>query len=118
MKRSMDILTRIGWVLVIGGTIGLATAIGTVGFIWFLDFCYTYLLGSGDNYGGLRSGFAVLLLFAIPVVGGLLVGGIRARLPRGNIQGPADVVESVQTFRGEIPPVSYTHLTLPTKRIV
>ena len=99
----MEILTRIGWVLVIGGTIGLATASGTVGFIWILNFCYTYLLGSGDSYGGLQSGFAVLLLFAIPVVGGFLVGVIRARLPRGSIQGPADVVESVQTFRGEIP---------------
>ena len=103
MKRSMELLTRIGWVLVIGGTIGLATASGTVGFIWILNFCYTYLLGSGDSYGGLQSGFAVLLLFAIPVVGGFLVGVIRARLPRGSIQGPADVVESVQTFRGEIP---------------
>ena len=103
MKRSMEILTRIGWVLVIGGTTGLATAIGTVGFIWILNFCYTYLLGTGDTHDGLWSGFAVLLLFSIPVVGGLLVGGIRARLPRGNIQGPADVVESVQTFRGEIP---------------
>ena len=99
----MEILTRIGWVLVIGGTIGLATAIGTVGFIWILNLCYTYLLGSGDNDGGLRSGFALLLLFAMPVIGGVLVAVIRARLPRGNIQGPADVVESVQTFKGEIP---------------
>ena len=101
MKRSMEILTRIGWVLVIGGTIGLATASGTVGFIWILNFCYTYLLGSGDSYGGLQSGFAVLLLFAIPVVGGFLVGVIRARLPRGSIQGPADVVESFRPSGGK-----------------
>ena len=103
MIRGMDTVIRIGWVLVAGGTIGVATAGGTVGFIWILNFCYTHLLGSGDNHDGLRSGFAGLLLFTIPVIGGLLVGGIRARLPRGNIQGPADVVESVQTFRGEIP---------------
>ena len=103
MIRGMGTVIRIGWVLVAGGTIGVATAGGTVGFLWVLNFCYTHLLGSGDNYGGLRSGLAGLLLFAIPVVGGLLVGGLRARLPRGNIQGPADVVESVQTFRGEIP---------------
>ncbi len=103
MIRGMDTVIRIGWVLVAGGTIGVATAGGTVGFLWVLNFCYTHLLGSGDNYGGLRSGLAGLLLFAIPVVGGLLVGGLRARLPRGNIQGPADVVESVQTFKGEIP---------------
>ena len=103
MIRGMDTVIRIGWVLVAGGTIGVATAGGTVGFIWILNFCYTHLLGSGDNHGGLRSGFAGLLLFAIPVIGGLLVGGLRARLPRGNIQGPAGVVESVQTFRGEIP---------------
>ena len=103
MIRGMDTVIRIGWVLVAGGTIGVATAGGTVGFIWILNFCYTHLLGSDDNHGGLRSGLAGLLLFAIPVVGGLLVGGLRARLPRGNIQGPADVVESVQTFRGEIP---------------
>ncbi len=103
MIRGMDTVIRIGWVLVAGGTIGVATAGGTVGFIWILNFCYTHLLGSGDNHGGLRSGLTGLLLFAIPVVGGLLVGGLRARLPWGNIQGPADVVESVQTFRGEIP---------------
>jgi len=103
MIRGMDTVIRIGWVLVAGGTIGVATAGGTVGFIWILNFCYTHLLGSGDNHSGLRSGLAGLLLFTIPVIGGLLVGGLRARLPRGNIQGPADVVESVQTFRGEIP---------------
>ena len=103
MIRGMDTVIRIGWVLVAGGAIGVATAGGTVGFIWILNFCYTHLLGSGDNHSGLRSGLAGLLLFTIPVIGGLLVGGLRARLPRGNIQGPADVVESVQTFRGEIP---------------
>ena len=103
MIRGMDTVIRIGWVLVAGGTIGVATAGGTVGFIWILNFCYTHLLGSGDNHSGLRSGLAGLLLFTIPVIGGLLVGGLRARLPRGNIQGPADVVESVQTFRGEMP---------------
>ena len=110
MIRGMDTVIRIGWVLVAGGTIGVATAGGTVGFLWVLNFCYTHLLGSGDNHDGLRSGFAGLLLFTIPVIGGLLVGCIRARSPRGNIQGPADVVESV--------PVSYTHLTLPTILLV
>ena len=71
MIRGMDTVIRIGWVLVAGGTIGVVTAGGTVGFLWVLNFCYTHLLGSGDNNGGLRSGLAALLLFAIPDVGGL-----------------------------------------------
>ncbi|HJL52204.1 MAG TPA: hypothetical protein QF695_06155, partial [Arenicellales bacterium] len=84
MIRVMDTVIRIGWVLVAGGTIGVASAGVTVVFIWILNCCYTHLLGSGDNHGGLRSGLTGLLLFAIPVVGGLLVGGLRARLPWGN----------------------------------
>ena len=105
MIRGMDTVIRIGWVLVAGGTIGVVTAGGTVGFLWVLNFCYTHLRGSGDNNGGLRSGLAGLLLLSIPVVGGLLVGGLRARLPRGNIQGPADVVEAVMSFKGGMPRV-------------
>ena len=74
MIRGMDTVIRIGWVLVAGGAIGVATAGGTVGFIWILNFCYTNLLGSGDNHDGLRAGFAGLLLLVVQCCNFLLAG--------------------------------------------
>ncbi len=104
MSPTAAMAIRVGWVLLLGGSVGAVTSLGTVAFMWALDSLNDLLLWLPRIANQAQTGtWWLLVLFAVPVVGGLLVGLICRTLPNSRACGPADVVESVQTFRGRMP---------------
>ena len=104
MNLMVGLVVRLGWVLLLGGSVGAVTSLGTLAFLWALDSLNAVLMWLPWAAHQTKNGaWWLLVLFILPVFGGLLVGLICRTLPNSRPRGPADVVESVQTFRGRIP---------------
>ena len=68
MSPTAAMVIRVGWVLLLGGSVGAVTSLGTVAFMWALDFLSDLLLWLPRIANQTQTGaWWLLVLFAVPV---------------------------------------------------
>jgi CIC family chloride channel protein len=83
--------------------VGIGAGLGTIAFVWLIDFFQNLFFGSGSDYLGFMRGYYVILL---PAIGGLLVGPIVYFVaPEAKGHGVPEVMTAVATRGGRIRPI-------------
>ena len=107
MRAEMSTAARIALIAVLGLVVGVLTSLAAIAFVELVLLLNDWLLIAP------RSRFMMddtrLLLLAtvcVPALGGLVVGLLHRFIPERRSHGPPDIIRSVQTMDGRIPPRS------------
>ena len=107
MRAELSTAARIALIAVLGLVVGVLTSLAAIGFVELVLLLNDWLLIAP------RSRFMMddtrLLLLAtvcVPALGGLVVGLLHRFIPERRSHGPPDIIRSVQTMDGRIPPRS------------
>ena len=83
--------------------VGVGAGVGTIAFIWMIEFFERIFFGMSGDYLGFMHGYHVILL---PAIGGLLVGPVVYFVaPEAKGHGVPEVMTAVATRGGRIRPV-------------
>ncbi len=88
--------------MVLGALVGTLTALGAALFVALArgsSHWLTFLPPQASSSGSIPGWLVAVATVGIPTAGGLVAGLIHSRLLKGRPQGPADVIEAVQTRR-------------------